>query len=104
MNPRPGIAVGIRNVRQRPERFRNVPVRVADRPLVRREPLEVTRVPGGYVNPHVQNWYYQNAFEHKPKRSFASQQMPWLFGEHGLYPLIYEECDEECMVDGMCIC
>ena len=104
VNPRPGIAVGIRNVRQRPERFRNVPVRVADRPLVRREPLEVTRVPGGYVNPHVQNWYYQNAFESKPKRSWASQEMPWLFGEHGLYPQIYEECEDECMVDGVCIC
>ena len=66
--------------------------------------VPVTYVPGGYVNPEVQNWYYQNSFERKPKRSWAATAYPGLFGPTGLYPLAYEECADECMIDGVCMC
>jgi len=67
--------------------------------------LPVTYVPGGYVNPHVQRFYYEQAFEPKFKKSWASTEMPWLFGPDGLYPSLYEECPEECEeIDGICLC
>ena len=97
------ISLGIRNVRQRPEIFRSVNTGLP--PIVEeRRARNVTYVPGGYVNPNVQSWYYQNAFEVRPKKSWASEAYPELFGPTGIYPLAYEECDEECMVDGVCIC
>ena len=58
------------------------------------------------MNPVVENWYFQNAFEHKPKRSYASRAFPDLFGPEGIYPLAYEEgCDPDCMNEfGECLC
>ena len=102
----PNVDLGIRNVRRRPERFREVVVNHMAAPILRQPKLAVTYVPGGYVNPNVQNWYYEKAFEHKPKRSWASQAYPELFGPDGIYPLAYEEgCDPECMlIDGECRC
>ena len=66
--------------------------------------MPVTQVPGGYVNPNVQSWYYQKAFEPEFKKSWASQAYPDLFGADGIYPLAYEQCYEECMADGVCWC
>ena len=97
-DPRPGIAIGIQNVRQRPQR-QELPAAIE---LPERVP--VTVVPGGFVNPNVQRFYYEQSFQPKFKKSWASSEMPWLFGPDGLYPSLYEECDEECMVDGVCLC
>jgi hypothetical protein len=79
--------VGVRNVRAIP----------------RQALPEENVVPGGFVNPNVSNWYYQNSFKVKCKRSWASENMPWLFGPEGVYPEIYE-CPDECEEDPTCIC
>ena len=81
------VPVGIRNVRALPQQ--NI-------------------VEGGFVNPNVSNWYYKNSFKIRVKRSWESENMPWLFGPGGLYPDIYDcenECDEDDpMCDPMCVC
>jgi hypothetical protein len=95
-----GLGLGVRNVRGRPRRVPSgLPAPVSIQPA-----SGVTYVPGGYVNPGVQNWYYQKAFEPKYKKNVISTDYPWLFGPQGLYPAIYDMCPEDCMVDGMCIC
>ena len=112
--------VGIRNVRQkrvvrnidnvrqkRVVRNINVMFNAPVQRIAKRDPrVPVTVVPGGYVMPEIQNWYYQSAFERKPKRSWASQAYPDLFGPEGIYPLAYEEgCDPDCMNEfGECLC
>ena len=82
------LPIGIRNVRAKPQ------YRLDDASLAR---------PGGYVNPNVANWYYENSFQKKVKKSWASENMPWLFGPEGLYPNIYD-CPDECLVDPNCEC
>jgi len=97
--------IGIRNVRQVQvinDMF-NAPAQM----IARKDPrVPITVVPGGYVAPEIQNWYYQSAFEPKPKRSWASQAYPDLFGPEGVYPLAYEEgCAPECVDElGECVC
>ncbi len=99
--------VGIRNVRQREVQVINDMFNAPAQTIARRDPkVPITVVPGGYVIPEIQNWYYQNAFERKPKRSWASRAYPSLFGPDGIYPLAYEEgCDPECVNElGECVC
>ena len=91
-----GLDVGVRNVRARPQRIHY------DRPMI--PETQITYVPGGYVNPSVQTWYYQKSFEPVYKKSFVSEQYPWLFGPQGLYPDIYD-CPDECIdANGKCTC
>jgi hypothetical protein len=103
----PGVqGVVVRNIRRRQAQvIHNMFNAPAQRIARRDRRVPVTLVPGGYVQPEIQNWYYQNAFEHKPKRSWASQAYPGLFGPDGVYPLAYEGCDPECMNEyGECLC
>ena len=84
------LPIGIRNVRAY-KRYEYTP---SDADLIR---------PGGYVNPNAANWYYQNSFQKKVQKSWASENMPWLFGPEGLYPNIYD-CPDECLLDPNCEC
>ena len=55
------------------------------------------------VNPNVSDWYYKESFKFKAKRSWASTEMPWLFGPEGTYPDIYD-CPSDCSEDELCVC
>ena len=99
----------MRNVRRRQIRQAKVISQMFEAPVQNVAPMErrlpVTMVPGGQVNPVVEKWYFENAFESRPKPSYASRAFPSLFGPMGLYPLAYDECDEECMNEfGECFC
>ena len=84
------MPIGIRNVRPIPR-------------AMRQSSASFDEVPGGYVNPNVKSFYYQQSFMFKTKKSWASENVPWLFGPEGLYPDIYD-CPSDCEDDPLCIC
>ena len=80
--------IGIRNVRSVPRAQRE---------------SSFDDVPGGYVNPNVKSFYYQRSFMYRAKKSWASENVPWLFGPEGIYPDIYD-CPSDCEENDLCIC
>ena len=85
----PMAPIGIRNVRPIPRAERE---------------SSFDTLPGGFVNPNVKSFYYNQSFGYKVKKSWASENVPWLFGPEGLYPGIYD-CPSDCESDDpLCIC
>ena len=42
-------------------------------------------------------------FMYRAKKSWASENVPWLFGPEGVYPDIYD-CPSDCEENDLCIC